>query len=201
MLACKLERSWQALQSRVSVGRRRNRVSWLRPLARSTVTATARQPAFSARFTMACPTSPLLGAQNWYPIGLPARGTQVLAPEAGGGRQNLQMVADLGGARGGDLALVVEGSLAADRREHDRACVFHPEDLGRHVDLADVDQPARTELEFQKALAIGAQRDLVVDAGGHVAEMRGRNVLAADRLQIGDVDAHLGQLAQVIVAH
>src|SRR6516164_1284639 len=67
------------------------------------------------------------------------------------------------------------------------ACVFHPEDLGRHVDLADVNQPARAELEFQEALAIGAQRDLVVDARGHVAEMRGRHVLAADRLEIEDV--------------
>src|SRR5438105_14929498 len=36
---------------------------------------------------------------------------------------------DLGRARGSDLAFVVKGSLAADRREHDRACVFHAEDL------------------------------------------------------------------------
>src|SRR5207248_8319458 len=45
---------------RVSVGRRRNRVSWLRSLTPSTVTATARQPAFSARFTMAAVASHLL---------------------------------------------------------------------------------------------------------------------------------------------
>jgi hypothetical protein len=111
------------------------------------------------------------------------------------------MVADLGGARGRDLALVVEGSLAADRREHDRACIFHSEDLGRHVDLADVDQPARTELEFQEAFAVGAQRDLVVDARGHVAEMRGRNVLAADRFEIEDVDRLLGRLDELVGAH
>ena len=47
-----------------------------------------------------------------------------------------------------------------------------------HVDLADVDQPARAEHEFQEALAVGAQRDLVVDAGRHVAEMRGRHACA-----------------------
>src|SRR5215831_17519778 len=102
---------------------------------------------------------------------------------------------------GGDLALVVKGSLAADRREHDGACIFQPEDLGRHVDLADVDQPARTKLEFQEALAIGAQRDLVVDAGGHVAEMRGWNVLAADQFEIEDVDRVLGRLDEIVRAH
>src|SRR5262249_43829936 len=75
------------------------------------------------------------------------------------------------------------------------------EDLGRRVDLADVDQPARTELEFQEALAIGAQRDLVVDAEGHVAEMRGRNVLAADRLEIEDVDRLLGRFDELFGAH
>src|SRR5262245_29175810 len=62
MLDCRLLRSWQPLQSRVSLARRRNRVSWLRPPLRSTVTATARQPAFSARLTMACATSHLLVA-------------------------------------------------------------------------------------------------------------------------------------------
>jgi hypothetical protein len=41
MFACRLERSWQPLQSRVSEGRIRNKVSWLRPPLRSTVTATA----------------------------------------------------------------------------------------------------------------------------------------------------------------
>src|SRR5262245_29669834 len=111
------------------------------------------------------------------------------------------MVADLCRPGGGDLALVMKGSLAADRREHDRACILLPEDLGRHVDLADVDQPARPELEFQEAFAISAQRDLVVDAGGHVAEMRGRNVIAADRLEIEDVDRLLGRLDEVVGAH
>src|SRR5215475_1573909 len=61
-LAFRLLRSWHALQSRVSVGLRRNSVSWLRPPERSTVTATARHPAFSARFTNASATSHLLVA-------------------------------------------------------------------------------------------------------------------------------------------
>src|SRR5262249_20228161 len=52
-----------------------------------------------------------------------------------------------------------------------------------------------------EALAIGTQRDLVVDARGHVAEMRGRDVLAADRLEIEDVDRLLGRFDKVVRAH
>src|SRR5262249_14557626 len=62
MLDCRLLRSWQLLQSRVSLARRRDRGSLLGPPLRATVTAAARQPAFSARLTMACATSHLLVA-------------------------------------------------------------------------------------------------------------------------------------------
>src|SRR6185295_3383841 len=61
-LACRLLRSWQVLQSRVSVRCSLNSVSWLRPPLRSTVTATTGQPAFSARVTNALATSHLLVA-------------------------------------------------------------------------------------------------------------------------------------------
>ncbi len=54
---------------------------------------------------------------------------------------------------------------------------------------------------FRKPFAIGAQRDLVVDARGHVAEMRGRHVLAADRLEIEHVDRVLGRLDELVRAH
>jgi hypothetical protein len=111
------------------------------------------------------------------------------------------VVASLGGAAGGNLALVVERALAAHGREHDRARIFHAENVGRHVDLADVDEPARTQLELEEALAVGAQRDFVVDTRGHVAEMRGRDVLAADRLEIEDVDRLLGRLDGLVRAH
>src|SRR5262249_4210027 len=39
------------------------------------------------------------------------------------------------------------------------------------------------------------------DARGHVAEMRGRHVLAADRLEIEDVDRLLGRLDEGVGAH
>src|SRR5262249_11732774 len=70
-LACRLLRSWQPSQLRVSVRCSRNRVSWLRPPLRSTVTATTGQPAFSARVTSALATSHLLLAESWYHTGAP----------------------------------------------------------------------------------------------------------------------------------
>ena len=114
--------------------------------------------------------------------------------------ENLQVVADFGRLGGRDLALLVEGLLAADRGHHDRGVVFDAQDLGRHVDLADVDQPPRAELEFQEAFAIGAQRDFVVDAGGHVAEMRGRDSRTHDRLEIEHVDRVLRRLDEILRA-
>ena len=50
--------------------------------------------------------------------------------------------------------LLVEGFLAADRRHHDRGVVFHAQNVDAHVDLADVDQPARAQDEFQEILAV-----------------------------------------------
>ena len=98
----------------------------------------------------------------------------------------------------GDLALRVEGFLPADRRDHDRAVVFHPENVGAHVDLADIDEAARPQLEFQEAFSVGAQRDFVVDAGGHVTEMRRRHVHTAGCLEIEDVDRLLGSFDQFV---
>ena len=108
------------------------------------------------------------------------------------------MVAGLCGAGGRDLAVGVKRLLAADRRDDDRGGVSHAEDVDAHVDLADVDEPPRPELEFEEALAVGAQGHFVVDAGGHVAEMRRRHVLPAHRLEIEDVDGLLRRLDEVV---
>ena len=74
------------------------------------------------------------------------------------------MIAGLGRLGGGDFAVGMERALAADRCDHDRRVVFHAKNVGAHVDLADVDQPARAKLKFEEALAVGAQRHLVIDA-------------------------------------
>ena len=90
-------------------------------------------------------------------------------------------------------------AVAAGGGDDDWRIVALAENFGRHVDLADVDQPARAELEFQKALAVGAQRDVVVDAGGHIAEMRRRHVLVHHRFEIEHVERLLGTRNQVVV--
>ena len=85
-----------------------------------------------------------------------ARRDRVLDRGAGLGRQHLQMVAGFRRLGDGDLPVRVKGVVAAGWRDHDRAIVAGAEDFGRHVDLADVDEPARPQLEFLEALAIGA---------------------------------------------
>src|SRR6267378_2093259 len=97
------------------------------------------------------------------------------------------MVAWLRGLGDSDLCIGVKGAVAARGRNHDRAVVFHAEDLGADVDLADVDEPPRPQLEFAKTVAIATQSDFVIDAGGHVTEMRRRNVLFHDRLEVENV--------------
>src|SRR5258708_27935144 len=63
-----------------------------------------------------------------------------------------------------------EGFLAADWREEDGRVVLHAEDLGAHVDRADVDHAARPQLEFLEAVAVGAQRQ--VRSEEHTSELQ-----------------------------
>ena len=73
------------------------------------------------------------------------------------------MVADPCRPRNGLLACGVKGSMAANGREDNRRVVSHTEDVGAHVDPADINEAPRPELELQKAFSVGAQRHLVVD--------------------------------------
>ena len=66
--------------------------------------------------------------------------------------ENLQVVSGLCRARAGNLALVVERPLPSDRSKDDGRIVLHAQNVDAHVDLADVDQAARPQLEFQKIL-------------------------------------------------
>src|SRR5215813_664754 len=63
--------SWQVAQLRVSVRCNRVMVSVFLPDGRSTVTATAVQPADSARLTNLVVTSKLSVVYNWYQMGPP----------------------------------------------------------------------------------------------------------------------------------
>ena len=109
------------------------------------------------------------------------------------------MIAGFGRPRDACLAVRMVGLMPAGRIDDDRRLVFLTEDFRAHVDLADVDQPARPQLEFQKALAVGAQRDVVVDARGHVAEMGRRHVLVHHRLEVEHVERFLGAGNELVV--
>jgi hypothetical protein len=103
------------------------------------------------------------------------------------------MVAGLCRLDDGDLGVGMKGAVAACRCDHDRAVVACAEDVGAGIDPADIGEPPRTQLEFPKTLAVGAQRQFIVGAGCHVAEMRGRHILLHRRLEV----EHVERLARI----
>ena len=113
------------------------------------------------------------------------------------GRQDHQMIADPRRPRDARLAVRMIAFVSAGRVDDDRRLVFLAENLRAHVDLAHVDQPARTQLEFQETLAVGTQRDVVIDAGSHVAEMGRWHVLVHHRFEIEHVERFLRACDQV----
>ena len=114
-------------------------------------------------------------------------------------RQDHQMIAGLGGAGDAFLTVGMIGFMAAGRIDDDRRFVALAEDFRRHVDLADIDQSSRPQLEFQKSFAVGAQGHVIVDARRHVAEMGRRHVLVHHRLEIEHVERLLRARDQMIV--
>jgi hypothetical protein len=127
----------------------------------------------------------------------PARLGDVFHGEVRGRRQYLQMIAGARGPGDGQFAVGMKELVAAGRAHEDRRVVFGAEQLDAGVDLGHVVETVRHELEFQEPLAVGAQRDLVVQSGSHVAEMRGRHVLAGHRLEVEYVDRAFGVIDQI----
>ena len=78
----------------------------------------------------------------------------------------------------------VEDAVTASGRDHDRIVIFRAEDLDRRVDHADIDEPAGAKLEFQESFAISTQRHLIVSSNDHVPEIRRRQILLRDRLEV-----------------
>ena len=97
-----------------------------------------------------------------------------------------------------DLSFRVKGSVAAGRRNHDRAVKPRTQNFSGHIDRADIYEPARTELKLQKSLAIGAQRNFIVDAGDHVSKVCRWYVLFCDRLEVEYVEGLLRIGNQII---
>src|SRR5262245_64773946 len=97
------------------------------------------------------------------------------------------MVANLCRPGHGDLAVGMKGAVARGRADENRAIVGETQDRAPRVDLADIDKAPRPQLELEKALAIGAQGHLIVDARDEVPEVRRRQVLARDGLEIEEI--------------
>src|SRR5262245_47303762 len=94
----------------------------------------------------------------------------------------------LGRARDGDLAFRVKRFLAAEGTEEDRRLPFRADQGDRRVDLADVDETARTKIPLRVAGAIRGDGRVVVVAGPQVAPMRVRNFPSRYGLEFEDVD-------------
>ena len=97
-----------------------------------------------------------------------------------------------------DLALRMKELVAPGRGNDDGIIQPGAEKLDRHVDLAHIIETPREQLELEKALSVGAQRHFVVDARGHVAEVRRRHVLPRDGLEVEHIDRILGTRDEVL---
>ena len=134
----------------------------------STVSASAVQPARSARLIMPSVASQCRSGVELEPDRRAARGRHVLDGEVRDRREDLERVLGLRGARDGDLAFGVEHLLRADGAEEDRRRVALAEDLDRHVDVGDVDEPLRPKPDLLEAVAVSRDRAEVVGALRHV---------------------------------
>jgi hypothetical protein len=92
----------------------------------------------------------------------------------------------------------VKGAVAAGGRDRDRTVILAAENLRGHVDYADIDETAWAQLKFQKSLAIGAKRHFIVDTGNHVPEVRWRQILLCDRLEVEHVEGVFGIGDQIV---
>jgi hypothetical protein len=110
------------------------------------------------------------------------------------------MVAGARGLGNSNLAFRVKEFVAASRAHENRRIIFGVEKLHAGVDLGHIIEAARTELEFQEPLTVCAQRDFVVDAGRHVAEMRRRHVLVCHRLEVEHVNRVLRAFNQFVAS-
>lgn len=58
----------------------------------------------------------------------------------------------------------------------------------------NVDQPSRSELESGEALTVRSEGRVIVDAAGHVAEVRRREAQARDGLEVEDAECLVRRL-------
>ena len=109
------------------------------------------------------------------------------------------MIADARCLCDGHLAVRMKELIATSRTHENWGIVFSAEQFDAHVDLRNIVEPARAQLQLQESLAIGSQGALVVDSRGHVAEMRWWHILARDGLEVEDVNRVLWAFNQLPV--
>ncbi len=98
------------------------------------------------------------------------------------------------GPRDGQLAVLVEDRLHADRRQHDGRSKREPEHLDAEVAAGDVAQEARNDPPAAERLAVGAHRVFGPGSPGHVIECLRLQGSPGLQLQLFDRDRLSGVL-------
>jgi|GEM_PF-6711586 len=78
------------------------------------------------------------------------------------------------GAGNGDVPFWVKRLWAANWADHNGTAPSSPKETYRHVDLLDIDEPARPNLDARIAFSICPHCAIVVHSCGEIAKMRRR---------------------------
>ena len=89
------------------------------------------------------------------------------------------------------LSLGMEGPLARRRTEEERRLVGPAEELGPGVDLGDVHQVPRADLDPVDGFAVGAQRPVVVHSAREIAVVGRRQFAPGHHVEVEDADGVL----------
>src|SRR5215467_7921191 len=113
----------------------------------------------------------------------------------GGGHSRKQHEVPFGTCRSGhsQFAIRMECLLGAHRREHDGRVPFDAKNGPRHVDVRDIHQSTRPNLNARITLVISADGGVVVHAGGEISPMSGGNVFSSRWFKIHHVERLVGR--------
>src|SRR5438093_9688787 len=78
--------------------------------------------------------------------------------------------------------------LTPDGREHDGYVKLRAEEFGGHIDLAHIDEDARSKLVMRERFSVRLERAVAVHAGRHVSPMRRGQRFARRRFEVEYVD-------------
>src|SRR5688500_11963526 len=92
----------------------------------------------------------------------------------------------------------MEGFLAGNGAEDDRAAVTGSEELDAHVDIAHVDKATDVQLIARVGRLIGSARLIAAYAARDMAPMRWRNCFLCDRPAVEDIQGVLRPRDQIM---